>query len=100
VGSVYRVNRLRTGSRNVADVSLMMKGLKYRCGSTLDNSQKTFICGFRHTGKDMRQVYQCWWRICRDTNVPPPPRLEYHMFYVSYLFVTYLLIPPSTYNLF
>jgi hypothetical protein len=23
-------------------------------------------CGFRCTGKAMRQVYQCWWRICRE----------------------------------
>jgi hypothetical protein len=26
-------------------------------------------CGFRRTGKAMGQVYQCWWRICREINV-------------------------------
>jgi hypothetical protein len=26
-------------------------------------------CGFRRTGKAMRQVYQCLWRICRKINV-------------------------------
>jgi hypothetical protein len=41
----------------------------------------------------MGQVYQCWWRICRKINVFP--RFEYHMFYVLYPIVTYLLtLPP------
>jgi hypothetical protein len=26
-------------------------------------------CGFRRTGKAMGQVYQCWWRICREISV-------------------------------
>jgi hypothetical protein len=31
---------------------------------------KRFLCcGFRRTGKAMGQVYQCWWRICREINV-------------------------------
>jgi hypothetical protein len=50
--------------------------------------------GFRHTGKAMRQVYQCWWRICREIDVIS--RFEYHMFYVLYPFVTYLLTLPRT----
>jgi hypothetical protein len=37
----------------------------------------------------MGQVYQCWWRICREINVFP--RFEYHMFYVLYPFAAYLL---------
>jgi hypothetical protein len=37
-------------------------------------------------------MYQCWWRICRDINVFA--RFEYHMFYVLYSFVTYLLTFP------
>jgi hypothetical protein len=41
----------------------------------------------------MGQVYQCWWRICREINVFS--RFEYHMFYVVYPFVTYLLTLPS-----
>jgi hypothetical protein len=49
-------------------------------------------CGFRRTGKAMGQVYQCWWRICRGIKVIP--RFRYHMFYVLYLFVAYLLILP------
>jgi hypothetical protein len=33
VGSVYHVKRFTTGSRNVANVSLMTKRLKRRCES-------------------------------------------------------------------
>jgi hypothetical protein len=52
-------------------------------------------CGFRCTGKAMGQVYQCWWRICRQINISP--RFEYHMFYVLYQFVNYLLTLPRTF---
>jgi hypothetical protein len=27
-------------------------------------------CGLRRTGKAMGQVYQCWWRICKDMYLP------------------------------
>jgi hypothetical protein len=55
-----------------------------------ETSQKRLLCcEFRRSGKAMGQVYQCWWRICRELNVFP--RFEYHMFYVLYPFVTYLL---------
>jgi hypothetical protein len=50
-------------------------------------------CGFRCTGKVMGQMYQCWWNICREINVFFP-RFKYHMFYVLYPFVTYLLNLP------
>jgi hypothetical protein len=46
--------------------------------------------GFRRTGKVIRQVYQCWWRICREIKFFFS-RFEYHTFYVLYPFVTYLL---------
>jgi hypothetical protein len=49
-------------------------------------------CGFQRTGKVIGQVYQCWWRICREINVLP--MFEYNMFYVLHPFVTYLLTPP------
>jgi hypothetical protein len=42
----------------------------------------------------MGQVYQCWWRICRDINVLSSS--EYHIFYVLYTFVTYLLTLPRS----
>jgi hypothetical protein len=26
--------------------------------------KRLLCCGFRHTVKEMGQVYQCWWRMC------------------------------------
>jgi hypothetical protein len=51
--------------------------------------KRLLCCEFWRTGKAMGQVYQCWWRIRREIHVIP--RFEYHMFYVLYPFVTYLL---------
>jgi hypothetical protein len=51
--------------------------------------KRLLCCGLRRSGKAMGQVYQVWWRICREINVFF--RFEYHMFYVLYPFVTYLL---------
>jgi hypothetical protein len=31
--------------------------------------KRCLCCGFRRTGKAMGQVYQFWWRICREINV-------------------------------
>jgi hypothetical protein len=31
--------------------------------------KRLLCCGFRRTGKAMRQAYQCWWRICREIKV-------------------------------
>jgi hypothetical protein len=45
----------------VANVSLMTKMLKRRCG----NLSKTSMLGFGRTGKATGQIYQCWRRICR-----------------------------------
>jgi hypothetical protein len=33
-------------------------------------------CGFRRTGNAMGQVYQCWWRICREINVSSQARIS------------------------
>jgi hypothetical protein len=75
----------------VAKVSLMTKRLKRRCGISETTVKRLLCCGFRRTGKAMGQVYQCWWRMCREINVFT--RFEYHMFYVLYPFMTYLLTP-------
>jgi hypothetical protein len=42
----------------------------------------------------MGQVYQCWWRLCREIHVFS--RFEYHIFYVMHPFVTYLLTFPRS----
>jgi histone-lysine N-methyltransferase SETMAR len=52
--------------------------------------KRLLCCGFWHTGKVIGQVYQCWWRICREINVFS--RFEYHVFYILYKFVTCLLL--------
>jgi hypothetical protein len=57
--------------------------------------KRLLCCGFRRTSKAMGQVYQWWWRICREINVRF--RVECHMFYVLYPFVTYLLTLPRVY---
>jgi hypothetical protein len=49
-------------------------------------------CGFRCTGKAMRQMYQCW-RICREINFFY--RLEYQMFHVLYAFCVLFIDSPS-----
>jgi hypothetical protein len=54
--------------------------------------KRLVFCGVRRTGKAMGQMYQSWWRKCREINVFP--RFEYHILYVLYLFVTYMLILP------
>jgi hypothetical protein len=58
--------------------------------------KRLLCCGFRHNGKAIGQAYQCWWRICWRINVLSG--FEYHMFYVLYLFVTYLLTLPRTFR--
>jgi hypothetical protein len=56
-----------------------------------ETTVKRLLCyGFRRTGKAMGQVYQYWSRnnFCF--------RLEYHMFYFLYPFVTHLLTLSRT----
>jgi hypothetical protein len=57
--------------------------------------QRLLCYGFRRTGKAIGQLYQCWWKICREINFFS--RFEYHVFYVLHPFVTYLLTLPLIY---
>jgi hypothetical protein len=69
VGNIYHVKRFITWLRN--SLKDVWKS-PVRCGSGRDNRQKTFLCSaFGRTGKAIGQVYQCWWRICREINVTP-----------------------------
>jgi hypothetical protein len=54
--------------------------------------KRLLCCEFRGTSKAMGQVYRFWWKVYREINVFF--RFKYHMFYVLYLFVTYLVAPP------
>jgi hypothetical protein len=59
--------------------------------------KRLLCCGFRRADNAMGQVYQCLWRICREIPfVNVFLRFNYHMFYVLYPFVTYILIFPRT----
>jgi hypothetical protein len=49
---------------------------------------RLLCCGFQRTGKAMGQVYQCWWRMCREIFFY---KFRYHMFCVLHPFVSYLL---------
>jgi hypothetical protein len=74
-----------------------------RCSKVADDARPSTIaveatgkrllcCRFWPTGKAMGHMYQCWWRICREINAFS--RFEYHMVYILYPFVTYLLTLP------
>jgi hypothetical protein len=92
VGSVYRVKRFTTWWQTFR---WWRRGWN-RGAEVAETTVKTLLsCAFRRTGKAMGQVYQCCWRICRETNAFLS-RFEYHMFYVLYPFVTYLLSLPRT----
>jgi hypothetical protein len=58
--------------------------------------KRLLCCRFRRTVKAVGQVYQCWWRICREKNVFS--RFEYHTFCVLYPFVTCLLTLPRIFH--
>jgi hypothetical protein len=84
----------------MANVSLMTKRLKRRCGSGWDNSPKRLLCcEVRRTGKHGIKLYHCWWRICGEINVVFFSWFEYHMFCVLCPFVTYLLTLPRNNSL-
>jgi hypothetical protein len=76
----------------LANVWLKMKRLNQRCRSGWDTSKMILSCRFWCISKVMGQVYQCWWRICQEINVFS--RFEYHMFYLLYPIVTFLLTIP------
>jgi hypothetical protein len=89
VGSVCSVKRFTTGWQTFCWWRRSRNGGVEVAETTV---KRLLCCGFRRTGKAMGQVYQCWWRICREVNIVP--RYEYHMFYFLYPFVACLLTLP------
>jgi hypothetical protein len=45
--------------------------------------KRLLCCRFGHTGKAMGQMYQSWWRICREINVFPGLNVTCFAFYVQ-----------------
>jgi hypothetical protein len=91
VRSVCRVKRFATGWQTFCCWRVWRGGVQ-----VAETTVRRFLCwGFGRTFKMMGQVYQCCWRLCQEINVFFSSRFEYHMFYVSYPFVTYLLTLPT-----
>jgi hypothetical protein len=90
LGSVCRVKRFISGWQTFRWRRRGWNGGAEVAETTV---KRLLYCGFRRPGGAMGQMYQCWWRICREINVFSPG-FEYHMFDVLYPFVTYLPTPP------
>jgi hypothetical protein len=58
--------------------------------------ERLLCCGFRRTGKAMRQAYQCWWRICREINVFFQGRISHVLRFIS---ISHLFTDCTSYYL-
>jgi hypothetical protein len=69
LGSVSCVKRFTTGSKKLSQGPSKVTD-NARLGAEVAETtvKRHLCCGFRRTGKAMGQVYQCWWRICREIN--------------------------------
>jgi hypothetical protein len=56
-------DKFSQGRSNVADDARPGRPIE------ITTEVRLLCCRFRRTGKAIGQVYQCWWRICRETNV-------------------------------
>jgi hypothetical protein len=65
-------------SRKAVDNSVEKRGKRFADDEDVETEarkvsetrvKRLLCCGFRRTGKAMGQVYQCWWRICREISV-------------------------------
>jgi hypothetical protein len=89
-GSVCHVKRFTAGSRN------FLKDEEVETDAEVAETKikRLLCCGFRRTVKAMGQVYQCWWRICRE--VIFFSRFEYHVLrFVPIVSTLPLLVPRS-----
>jgi hypothetical protein len=85
----WLIRLVRQKTTLLANVSLMRRWSNGGAKVAETTIRRLLCCGSRRTGKAMWQVYQCWMRIWRETNVFP--RFESQLFYVLLPFVTYLL---------
>jgi hypothetical protein len=87
VRSVYRVKRFTTGWQTFRWWRRGWNGGAEVAETTV---RRLLRHGFRRTGKAMGQVYQFWWRICRETDAFSS--FEYHMFtFYTHLWPIYWL---------
>jgi hypothetical protein len=52
-------------------------------------------CGFRSTDKAMEQVYQCWWRVCREIYVSFQVRISHVL---RFIFICNLFTDSPSYH--
>jgi hypothetical protein len=84
VGRVCRVKRFTIGSINTPKNVRKSHILPDQVRKWLRQESKRLLCfGFRRTGKAMGQVYQCWWRICREINVFFQVRVSHVLCFMS-----------------
>jgi hypothetical protein len=87
MGSIYRVKQFTTESRichlggkgfadDEEDETEVRKCLRQQ-------SKRLLCCRFRRTGKAVGQVYQSWWRICREINVFSQVRISHVLRFIS-----------------
>jgi hypothetical protein len=77
VGSACRVKRFTTGWQTFR---WWRRVWNWRAEVAETKVERLICCGFRLTGRAMGQVYQCWWRICREINVFPVSNITYFTF--------------------
>jgi hypothetical protein len=72
------LNWVEKRSKRFADEEIETEVRKW-----LRQQSKDIFCGFLRTGKAMGQVYQCWWRICREINVFFQVRISHVLRFIS-----------------
>jgi hypothetical protein len=80
VGSVCRVKRSTTGWQNFRWWRRDWNGGAEMAEATV---KRLLCCGFRRTGKAAGQVYQCWWKICREMNDSFQVWISYVLWFIS-----------------
>jgi hypothetical protein len=88
VGSVCRVKRFTAGWKKFR---WWWRGWNGGAEVAETTVIRPLCCGFRYSGKVKGQVYQCWWRICRELNTFfPGSNVKCFTFYI-HLWPTYWL---------
>jgi hypothetical protein len=85
VGNVCRVKPFHLDGKRFADGEEVETEVR----KWLRQQSKDFLCcWFRRTGKVTEQVYQCWWKICREIHFPPQVRILHvlRLTYVTFFF--------------
>jgi hypothetical protein len=96
VRSVFRVRLFTAVSRNSLGLSKAAYDARPGAGVAETTVKILPCCEFRRTDKAMGQVYQCWWRICREINVYS--RLEYHV--LRFIYICDLFTDSRTYYIY